>query len=466
MQVTVGNQLRIENPSEQLLTWCKQQLILSNPEYIKKKRMGFWTGNTPEKLYLFQWDGDTLVLPYGCLDDVLAMDDCHMKANLPTPTEVDFGCTIPLYDYQVEAKEALITAYYGILQAPAGCGKTQIGIAVAADTGRRTLWLTHTRDLLVQSKSRAEQYMSPSLTGTITEGRVQIGKAITFATVQTMCNLDLPLYRNTWDTIIVDEAHRVSGSPTSVTMYSKVLNSLAARHKYGLTATPDRADGLIKATFALLGDVVYTVPREAVEDKIVKVSVYPRSTGVGLNRAFLDTDGTVIEAKLINYLAENVGRNDLIVSDLTSNGSHYNLILSDRVGHLRYLMNHLPVELRNQSVMVDGGMTTKKAKAEREQAIEDMRQGKKRYLFATYALAREGLDIPRLDRLYLTTPHQHSGVIVQSIGRIARTFEGKGEPIAYDYVDDGIVSMVKRYKKRCTTYRKCGCKFIELEVSK
>lgn len=194
MQVTVGNQLRIENPSEQLLTWCKKQLILPNPEYAKKVRMHFWVGNTPEKLYLFQWDGDTLVLPYGCLNDVLAMDDCHMKVNLPTPTEVDFGCTIPLYDYQVEAKEALITAYYGILQAPAGCGKTQIGIAVAADTGRRTLWLTHTRDLLVQSKSRAEQYMSPSLTGTITEGRVQIGKAITFATVQTMCNLDLNQY--------------------------------------------------------------------------------------------------------------------------------------------------------------------------------------------------------------------------------------------------------------------------------
>ena len=47
--------------------------------------------------------------------------------------------------------------------------------------------------------------MSPSLTGTITEGRVQIGKAITFATVQTMCNLDLGRYRDVWDCIIVDE---------------------------------------------------------------------------------------------------------------------------------------------------------------------------------------------------------------------------------------------------------------------
>ena len=294
MQVTVGNQLRIENPSEQLLTWCKRKLVLPNPEYAKKVRMHFWVGNTPEKLYLFQWDGDTLVLPYGCLNDVLAMDDCHMKINLPTPTEVDFGCTIPLYDYQVEAKEALITAYYGILQAPAGCGKTQIGIAVAADTGRRTLWLTHTRDLLVQSKSRAEQYMSPSLTGTITEGRVQIGKAITFATVQTMCNLDLSQYRDVWDCIIVDECHRVAGTPTAMTQFSKVLNALAARHKYGLSATVHRADGMIAATYALLGGIAYQVPEEAVKDKIMTVSVLPRATHQGLSREFLDTDGTII----------------------------------------------------------------------------------------------------------------------------------------------------------------------------
>lgn len=463
MQVTVGNQLRIENPSEQMIAWCKQQLILSNPEYIKKKRMGFWTGNTPEKLYLFQWDGDTLVLPYGCLKSVIEQITGRdaIRLDMVTPTPVWYGANIPLYDYQKEAVSKMLEAQFGMLQAPPGCGKTQIGIAIATTLGRRTLWLCHTKDLITQSKDRAEQYMSPSLTGTIVEGKVQIGKAITFATVQTMCNLDLPLYRNTWDTIIVDEAHRVSGSPTSVTMYSKVLNSLAARHKYGLTATPDRADGLIKATFALLGDVVHTIPREAVADKIVKVTVYPRSTGVGLNRAFLGTDGTVIEAKLINFLTENADRNKLIISDLIDNCDHYNLILSDRVNHLRYLIENLPPKLRSQAVMVDGGMTSKKAKVQREQAIEDMRQGKKRYLFATYALAREGLDIPRLDRLYLTTPHQHSGVIVQSIGRIARSFEGKGEPIAYDYVDDGIVSMVKRYKKRCTTYRKAGCKFLE-----
>lgn len=457
----VGSQLRVENPTQQLLEWCQRQLILPNPEYVKKKRMGFWTGNTPEKLYLFQWDGGALILPYGCVNEVLAMENRLVQVDLPDPIAVDFGCTIPLYDYQVEAKEEMLDAYFGILQAPAGCGKTQIGLAVAAETGRRTLWLTHTRDLLTQSKKRAELYMSSSLTGTITEGRVRIGKAITFATVQTMCNLDLSQYRDVWDCIIVDECHRVAGTPTAVTQFSKVLNALAARHKYGLSATVHRADGMIAATYALLGGIAYQVPDAAVRDKIMTVSILPRATHQGLSREFLDTDGTIIYAKMVNYLADRYDRNNLIAADLVANQDHYNLILSDRLGHLENLMNHLPPDLRKQAVMIDGKMTSKKAKALREQAIEEMRQGRKRYLFATYSLAKEGLDIPRLDRLYLTTPQKDYAVITQSIGRIARTFEGKGEPVVYDYVDDGIQYLVKSYKKRCTTYRKCGCKFIE-----
>ena len=459
--MTVGNQLRIQEPTADLLDWCKKNMVLANPDYAKKVRMHLWLGNTPQKLYLMQWDGDTLVLPYGCLNTVLSMGECEVINDLPVPKEVDFGCSVPLYDYQEAAKEAMLKAYYGILQSPAGSGKTQVGIALAAALGRKTLWLTHTRDLLSQSKNRAEQYMSPSLTGTITGGRVQIGKAITFATVQTMCNLDLGRYRDVWDCIIVDECHRVAGTPTSVTQFSKVLNSLAARHKYGLSATVHRADGMIAATYALLGQIAYQVPDAAVAEKVMTVSVLPRPTHQGLSREFLDTDGTIIYAKLVNFLADRYDRNELIAADLVENRNHYNLILSDRLSHLEYLMKHLPHDLRDQAVMVDGKMTSKKAKAMREQAIEDMRQGRKRDLFATYSLAKEGLDIPRLDRLYLATPQKDYAVITQSIGRIARTFEGKAEPVVYDYVDEGIQYLVRSYKKRCATYRKCGCKFIE-----
>lgn len=462
----VYNQLRVSKYEYEyplIEKWCKENLVLPNPDYAKKARMGFWLGNTPKTLSLYEINGDDLVLPYGCFNEILRL--CPLMAEVRMDfvehERIDYGCTLPLYDYQQKALDALVECGKGILQSPAGSGKTQIGIATAVALGARTLWLCHTLDLVKQSKSRAEQYMSPSLTGTITEGRVQIGKAITFATVQTMCNLDLSQYRDVWDCIIVDECHRVAGTPTAMTQFSKVLNALAARHKYGLSATVHRADGMIAATYALLGGIAYRVPDEAVKDKIMTVSVLPRATHQGLSREFLDTDGTIIYAKLVNYLTERYDRNDLIAADLVANRDHYNLILSDRLSHLENLMNHLPSDLRKQAVMIDGKMTTKKAKALREQAIEEMRQGRKRYLFATYSLAKEGLDIPRLDRLYLTTPQKDYAVITQSIGRIARTFEGKGEPIAYDYVDDGIQYLVRSYKKRCTTYRKAGCKFLE-----
>jgi superfamily II DNA or RNA helicase len=138
---------------------------------------------------------------------------------------------------------------------------------------------------------------------------------------------------------------------------------------------------------------------------------------------------------------------------------HPSLVLSDRLEHLRTLMAMLPAEMQEQAVMVDGSMTSKKGEQEREQAIEDMRCGRKKYLFASYTLAKEGLDIPCLERLYLTTPKKDYAVITQSIGRIARTHPGKQDPLCYDFVDD-IGYLVKSWKKRCATYRKQGCNII------
>ena len=463
MKITVNSQLRVKQPSSELEAWVKHNLIVDNPDYAKKMRMHLWLGNTPKRLQLYERDDDTLVLPYGCLRSIINFMDKRdsIEVNIPSPAPVWYGADVPLYDYQKIAVSKALEAQYGILQSPAGSGKTQMGIAMAVMLGRRTLWLTHTHDLLQQSKERAEQYIRPTLTGTITEGRVQIGKGITFATVQTMCNLDLTKYRDMWDTIIVDECHRVAGSPTAVTQFSKVLNSLAARHKYGLSATVHRSDGMIAATHALLGDVVYEVPESAVAEKIMSVAIRPRPTGLGLSREFLDTDGTIVYAKLVTSLAENAERNKLITADLVDNADHYCLILSDRLAHLELLMKSLPPKLRAQAVMVDGKMTSKHAKQLRAQALEEMRQGTKRYLFATYSLAKEGLDIPRLDRLFLTTPQKDYAVVTQSVGRVARTCEGKSEPIVYDYVDDKMQYLVRTYKKRCTTYRKLGCRFVE-----
>ena len=423
--------------------------------------MHFWIGNTPEWLYLYEIHGEQLVLPFGTFRNVIPMIDINdVKMDFPVAEKIDYGCKIPLYDYQEKAVEEVYWKHYGIIQSPAGSGKTQMGISLIAKLGKRALWLTHTKDLLLQSKERAKQYMGGALLGTITEGKVDIGAGITFATVQTMCNLDLAQYKHMWDVIIVDECHRVAGTPTAVSQFSKVLNSLAAKHKYGLSATVHRSDGLIKATFALMGDVIYTVPAEAVADKIMKVGICPVPTGIGISRACMNTDGTLNYAKLIGYLAESEERNRLIVEHIEEDWERPSLILSDRLGHLETLMSMLPADMREDAVMVSGKMTTKKGKAEREQAIADMRSGDKRYLFATYSLAKEGLDIPCLERLYMATPQKDYAVITQAIGRIARTSRGKVDPVCYDFVDD-IQYLVKAYKKRCTTYKKNGAYFVE-----
>ena len=460
MQVKVSNTIRIKDPSPEILSWCKSNLKLPNPGYSKKSRMGFWVGNTPKHLYLYETIGDELVLPYGCLKSIASMfKDAIVVSGFKPSVDIDYGDPIPLYPYQEIAVREAKNGLYGILQSPCGSGKTRCGLALIKAYGKRALWLTHTADLLHQSKKAAEEFYDKDLLGTITEGKVNIGKGITFATVQTMCKLDLSQYKDYWDVIVTDECHRVCGSPTQLSMFSKVLNSLSARHKYGLSATVHRADGMIKATFALIGGVVYAVPESEVADKTMKVGIKPIRTGTQISRKCVNTDGTLNYTKLINYLCEDEDRTNLIANYVFKECKHSCLILSDRLDHLSNIIDALPLPLQEDAVMVSGKMTSKKGKAEREQAIEDMRTGKKKYLFATYSLAKEGLDIPCLERLFLTTPQKDFAVITQSIGRIARTFEGKSDPVVCDFVDD-IGYLVKSYKKRCTTYKKNNCYFI------
>ena len=460
MEVTISNEIIVNHPSEVLIEWARQNLVFENPEYISRLRRGLWTGNTERYMAMYKIVAGALVLPCGVGKSIRPyLKGCSIRMDLADNGILKYEKQIPLYDYQQPAVTAMKLHGCGILQSPCGSGKTQMGIALAETIGRRTLWVTHTQDLLNQSYDRAAQYFGTDGLGKITGGKVEIGKLMTFATVQTLSKIDLAAYKYTWDVIIVDECHRLSGTPASVTMFYRVMSNLAARYKYGLSATVYRSDGLIRTTFAILGDVAYKVPDEAVADKTMKVAILKRETQIQLSRECQDTDGTMDYAKLLPYLTENGIRNAQITADLVRNTAHSNLILSDRLEHLRRIRNMLPPDLAAQSVMIDGKMTSKKAKAERLMAIEEMRTGKKRYLFATYSLAKEGLDIPRLDRLYLTTPRKDYAVITQSIGRIARTFPGKEDAICYDYVDD-IDFCENQFKRRKTSYRKAGCTFL------
>lgn len=461
MVTYVGSTIRVVEPSEQLIEWCREHLTLPNPDFYKKERMGLWTGKTPETISLWRMGRigpshlPMLEMPFGVFLEVR-----HLLENVDivfgVRERVDYGEPIPLYDYQKQAVDEVVRRRYGILQAPAGCGKTQMGLAVIQKHGYKALWLTHTKDLLNQSKERAERYMDKSLMGTITEGKVDIGKGITFATVQTMAKMDLREYRNEWGVIICDECHRVCCSATGVAMFEKVLNSLSCGHKYGLSATVHRADGLIRATFALIGKVVYTVPEDAVKALVEPVSVETVQTEAEFPEDAMRGDGSIVWARLINGICADADRNSVIANKIIENRDHSCLILSDRLSHLETLMGMLPDDMRTEAVMISGKMTSKKGKAEREAAIEQMRTGEKKYLFSSYNLSREGLDIPRLERLFLTTPQKDEAVIIQSLGRIARKFDGKAKPVCIDFVDAKIGMMVGMWKKRMRIYKQKG----------
>ena len=131
MFTEVGNQIKITDPSEKIQEWCKENLVLDNPEYSKKLSMGFWVGNTPKQLKLFVWNGNTLIIPFGCLRSIFPFLTKDTVNTFQQPIYVDFGGKVPLYDYQKKAVEEMIEARYGILQSPAGSGKTQMGIAIA-----------------------------------------------------------------------------------------------------------------------------------------------------------------------------------------------------------------------------------------------------------------------------------------------------------------------------------------------
>ncbi len=455
MRITISNNVKIEEATEELAEYCANNLWVSNPEYYSKKRMGIWTGSTPERLYLYERDGNTLYVPIGLFVELkhLIPHEIRHQATISLADEavVDFGnVDFGLYDYQRTAVKKMAKAGFGILHSKAGSGKTQMGLALAVGLGYKTLWLTHTQDLLNQSYLRAAKYVDKSRLGKITAGKVELSD-ITFATVQTMAKLDLTDYRYRFNTVIVDECHRICGSPSRMGQFSKILNNLAARHKYGLSATVHRADGTEKSIVAYVGPVRYSVPDEAIADKVMNVKVEKICTGITPDNLedFTDFDGTLVWSSYISALADCVKRKLILVQKiarLIAEGRTV-LVLSDRIRLLESIDKIIHGEILT-------GQTKRK---DRERIITDMQQGRSKLLLSTYSLAKEGLDIPCLDTLVMATPIKDYAVVIQAAGRVARVCKGKKPPLVIDVVDCDKKSE-QLYKKRCTHYRKEGYK--------
>ena len=124
------------------------------------------------------------------------------------------------------------------------------------------------------------------------------------------------------------------------------------------------------------------------------------------------------------------------------------LVLSERLEHLSTLEKAVLEELEKDSPSTGyyvGGMT---ADEREESAKADI-------IFATNQYASEGMDIPSLDTLFLTTP---VGDVEQAVGRILRPKKGKKEPIVVDIRDDRVTRFRKNGEARDRYYKSIGVK--------
>lgn len=453
MEFIVGKEITVLNPNAEIRRWCEDHLVIENPDYDKKVRLGVWLGNTPRTISLYETRPGKLIIPFGCLKELFkSFRDFSFKPLFKPVERFSYESSISLYDYQKEALKASLKARNGVIVMPCGSGKTQTALALVASIGGRCLWLTHTQDLLNQSMNRAKACFDipASWYGTITEGKANVGR-ITFATVQTMSKLDLSRYEDAFDVVIVDECHKCVGSPTRVMQFYRVLSNLNARYKYGLTATPKRSDGLEQSMFALLGDIICEIPRETVANTTcpVKVRLCRTQYKPNLDLA-LAGDGTINYAGLVEDLTHNIQRIDLVSNALNAlEGA--TLVLANRVEYLQ----ELDRIYNGRSVCLSTLGKSKSAKAERKEALRRLNNGELDCIFATYQLAKEGLDVPQLRYVVFATPEKDETTVIQSAGRVGRKAEGKEFGTVIDFLDN--FGMYNGWaKKRQGYYRKLG----------
>ena len=463
MKIRISNRLIISDPTPAVKAYCDKNLILDNPDYYKKERMGLFTGKTPKHLWLFEVMGDDIWMPFGCFQDIWKIHPVKEDYSLEIcPTERrEYESHINLYPYQETAVQAAIKVKNGVLVMPCSSGKTQCGLEIIARIGGRALWLTHTQDLLNQSKGRAESVLAQGGYGTITDGKVNVGTHITFALVQTLAKrIDILNFKDQFDVIIVDECQHAAGSPTKVTQFYKVISRLSARYKIGLTATPKRADGLQAAMFALLGPKFHEVTREEVAHTTCPVKVSVIQTGwMPDYDAVLMGDGMIDYNKVIDAMIHDDDRYGVVFSQITKlHGS--TIVLANRVEYLQRMCDDYTRGQWGSAVCISGQGQSKKAKAERKTALEALNNGELDCVFATYQLAKEGLDVPNLRYVVFSTPEQDETTVVQSVGRVGRKAEGKEYGTVIDFVD--LFGMYQGYfKKRKKYYKKIEAEVIE-----
>ena len=377
--------------------------------------------------------------------------------------------------------------YNGLICVPCGYGKTFMAIWLACQLKKRFLVVVHQEFLMEQWRKELEGSIPGIRIGIVQGSKVQTGfmepRELTIAELklklkekglkvggtrpellarlrevesaeepqeydccicmlQTVASRDWPLDTfSGFGFTIFDECHHLGAEH-----FSKALMSIQTKHMLGLSATPDRIDGLDDVFQWFIGPIRYQIKvREADESVEVRVIKFTSADPAYADEP-TDCRGEVSRARLCNQLADYAPRTKTICDELEPalKEGRKLLVLSDRRNHLEAFEAEFKARGFTSIGYYVGGM---KADKRDESATETI-------ILATFALAAEGMNVRDLNTVALVTPKSR---IEQAVGRIFRLKKEERvfAPVIYDVHDIHDV-LVGQYKKRIAFYKQCA----------
>ena len=309
-----------------------------------------------------------------------------------------------------------------------GFGKTTIALYVACELKIKTLVVVHKQFLMDQWIERIRQFVPSAEVGRLKQNVADVeDRDIVVGMLQSVAMHEYePDVFDGFGLVIFDEVH-VLPAP----VFSRALFKCCAPCTLGLSATPERKDGMSYVIHWFVGPMFMELRLKEKTEVEVRVVQVPCKFKINMRNRYA-------MANVANKLCGDPERNTVlirIIRNLVAEGRKV-IVLSDRRAHCEMLNEALDVE----SALYMGGMKPHELK---ESEAKDV-------LLATYAYATEGLDVPALDALVLATPRSN---VVQACGRI---LHGKSSnPIIVDIIDQWAIGTAQ-FNKRKKYYEEAG----------
>ena len=336
---------------------------------------------------------------------------------------------------------------------------TVMGLKIAQELGTKTLILIHKDFLKNQWEERIKEYLPEARIGYIQGKTLDIHrKDIVLAMIQSLSDprKDKDYPANLFESfglVIADECHHLAAR-----QFCRSLAKYPFKYTLGLSATPDRADGLTRVFKHFLGDIVYKdaeikktaedIALEHIPDSTVEIYIYKNNGNAKYSKEELNYRKKPNIVKMKSNVANCKERTEFILSFLPRLilEGRIILILSCRRAHIdqiETMCNDMKIPDCTVGQYV-GGM---------KQEHLDI-SSTKRVIVATYDMAEEAFDCKTLNTLIYATPHKS---IKQAVGRILREEKKKRKLIPLIIDIQEVFSTFKGWNKlRETYYKKAG----------